>query len=74
MESIINTYQVKVVREPGYDPSASVFYDYAEQEFEVEATSILAAYLKSEKESTLPFRGQLRKTFINGKEYFDERY
>ncbi len=74
MEPIIKTYSVKVVREPGNEPITSIFYEYAEQEFEVEATSFQSAFQLSQLLCNIKFRGQVRRTFIDGREYFDERY
>ncbi len=65
---------MKVVRKPGNEPITGVFYDYAEQEFEVDATSVQAALTMSHIVCTLPLRGQFVRTFINGEECFDERY
>lgn len=69
-----NTYKVKIIREPSNDPITGLFYEYAEQEFEIKAPNLFAAYVKSQRIDTIVFRGQLRRTFINGAEYFDERY
>lgn len=67
------TYFVKVIREPGPEPITGNFYGRAEEDLEIEAPTITAAYRKSQILSTLCFRGQLRRTYINGTEYFDER-
>lgn len=74
MEPIVKTYLIKVVREPGNEPINGVFYDHVEQEFEVNATSLLSAYKVSHLICDIPFRGQMRRTFIDGEEYFDEGY
>ncbi|MFD2574632.1 hypothetical protein ACFSUS_28630 [Spirosoma soli] len=74
MEPIVKTYSVKVVREPGENPLTGQPMEYDEQSFEVDATSVKAAYFLSHLVCTLRFSGQLRRTFINGQEYFDERY
>lgn len=74
MDAINKTYRIKVVREPGNDPITGTFYERAEQEFDVEAPTPLAAFIRSQIKDTIIFRGQLRRTFINGEEYFDERY
>ncbi len=74
MEPIVKTYLVKVVREPGNEPISGMFYDCDEQEFEVDTTSLLSAYQLSHLVCDIPFRGQMRRTFIDGEEYFDKRY
>lgn len=74
MEPIIKTYSVKVVREPSKDPLTGQIVEYDEQTFEIDAASAKAAYSLSQFVCTLRFSGQLRRTFINGQEYFDERY
>ncbi len=74
MEYPSKAYNVKIVREPGKDPLTGIYYEKEEQSFIIEAPNLLAAYLKSQKADTIVFRGQLRRTYIDGKEYFDERY
>ncbi len=74
MEPIIKTYTVKVLREAGNDPITGEFVEYGEQSFNVDATNSKAAFSLSYFVCTLRFLGQLRRTFINGKEYFDERF
>ena len=74
MEEIPKTYYIKVVRESGENPLTGQYMNYGEQSFEVDAISIKAAYSLSHLICTLPFKGQLRRTFIDGEEYFDERY
>ncbi|GAB3688526.1 hypothetical protein GCM10027592_03570 [Spirosoma flavus] len=74
MESIIKTYKVRVVREPGENPLTGEFSAFDEQSFDVEATNVQTAYSLSQLVCTLHFRGQLRRTFINGEEYFDKHY
>jgi hypothetical protein len=74
MEPIIKTYSVKVVREPGENPLTGEFVEYDEQSFDLDATSVRAAYSLSHLVCTLRFSGQLRRTFVDGHEYFDERY
>ena len=69
-----SSFRVKVVREPGNDPITGFFYDLEEQEFEIEALNKLEAYNKSLQTDTISFRGQLRRTFIDGEEYFDPRH
>lgn len=74
MQPVIQTYKVKLVREGGNEPISGLFYSYAEQEFEVDATSRSNAYKLSHLLCEIQFRGQTRRTFINGEEYFNERY
>ena len=74
MEPIIKTYSVKVIREPGDNPLTGQFVGYDEQSFEVDANSIRAAYSLSHLVCTIKFSGQIRRTYINGEEYFDERF
>lgn len=74
MEPIIKTYSVKVIREAGENPLTGQYISYDEQAFNLEATSIRSAYSLSRSVCTLQFTGQLRRTFVNGEEYFDERF
>lgn len=66
MNPIIKTYQVKIVREPGDEPITGQFYEYAEEELEDDATSKLNAFKISQLVCSIPFRGQIRRTFIDG--------
>lgn len=74
MEQIIKTYNIKVVRESSENPFTRQVVEYEEQSFEVDATSPKAAYSLSHFICTLQFSGQLRRTFIDGQEYFDDRF
>jgi hypothetical protein len=70
----MNTYNVKIIREAGGNPFTGQVVGYAEQSFEIDAIDIKAAYSLSYLVCTLKFSGQIRRTFINGEEYFNERY
>lgn len=74
MEPLIKVFLVKVVREPGHDPVTGIFYNYAEQDLIIEATNKKSALIISQLISTLTFKGQLRRTFIDGEEYFSEQF
>jgi hypothetical protein len=74
MKPLVRTYHVKVVREAGPNPITGECWPYEEQEMNIDAISRQAAFVISELMHTLTFRGQLRRTFIDGEEYFDERY
>lgn len=74
MEPMVKTYCVKVVREAGIEPISGQFYGYSEQEINIEATSPKNAYQVSHLVCDIPFRGQVRRTFIDGAEYLDERF
>lgn len=74
MQAVPQTYIVRVVREAGPNPISGKFYEYAEQTFNVKANSPQDAYKLANRICTLHFCGQLRRTFINGMEHFDERY
>jgi len=74
MNAVPQIYAVRVVREAAPDPITGKFYEYAEQTFDVEADSPQGAYKVANWVCTLHFSGQLRRTFINGAEHFDERY
>lgn len=63
-----------MVREPGADPITGSFYERAEQSFDVEAPTQFAAYVKSQLANSIVFRGQLRRTFIDDEEYFNDHY
>lgn len=69
MEKILKTFYVKVVREYGRSPVTGQVFDYAEEDFVVEATSPLSAHRIAQLLSTLEFRGQEMKVFINGVEH-----
>ncbi|GAA4416294.1 hypothetical protein GCM10023187_47600 [Nibrella viscosa] len=72
-ELIIKTYSVVVIREPGPDPLTGEVIGYADEQLTIDATSRQAAYELAQVFATLTFRGQQRRTFIDGKEHFDER-
>ncbi|GAB3550957.1 hypothetical protein [Spirosoma fluminis] len=74
MEPIVKTYTIKVIRVAGHEPNTGKYFEYAEQEFAVDAASQRSAYELSHLVCEIPFRGQIRRTFINGEEYFDEKY
>lgn len=67
-------FKVKVVREPGANPVTGQFVEYSEQELEIEADTLQAAHKLADYLCTLSFSGQVRRTFINGKEHLDERF
>lgn len=67
-------YQVKVVREKGPNPVTGQMVEYAEEELDVEADTPQAAHLTADQICTLPFFGQIRRTFINGIEHFNEGF
>lgn len=67
-------FKVRVVREEGPSPVTGEVYPYEEEELKIEATSPQMAFEISMMISKIKFRGQLRRTFINGEEYFDERH
>lgn len=72
--SALEKYFVKVIRELGTDPVTGEFVDRAEQNFEITAISTQEAYRKSHFLTSIQFKGQLRRTFINGSEYFNNRF
>lgn len=74
MQTASYTYNVRVVREASADPIAGQVYDYAEQSFIIGAESPQLAHRLANRLCTLTFRGQIRRTFINGEEHFDESY
>ncbi|GAB2546668.1 hypothetical protein [Spirosoma aerophilum] len=74
MNPVLKTYLIKVVREAGKEPLSGAFYEYTEQEFEVDASSMKSAYQLSYLVCDIPFRGQIRRTLINGEEYFNEEF
>jgi hypothetical protein len=74
MNAVLQIYTVQVVREASPDPLTGKLYEYAEQTFDVEADRPQGAYKLANRICTLHFCGQLRRTFIDGAEHFDERY
>lgn len=70
MESIIKTYDVRVIREAGEDALTGLSLERGEESFQVDATSARAAFQMSYLVSSLRFTGQLRRTFVDGREYF----
>lgn len=74
MAPIVKTYRVKIVREAGSGPVSGQFYNYAEQEMDIDATTPKNAYQVSLLACEIPFRGQIRRTFIDGEEYFNEEF
>ncbi|GAA4448735.1 hypothetical protein GCM10023189_07030 [Nibrella saemangeumensis] len=71
---LIKTYKIIIVREAGPDPVTGEVLGYAEEHITVDATSRQAAYELAQMLDTLKFRGQVRRTIIDGEEHFDERY
>ncbi len=70
----MNTYVVKVLREPGVDPLTGQFTPQCEELLTIGAESQDAAYRQSFRRSTLKFSGQVRKIFIDGVEYVNPRF
>ena len=73
MNELIKTYAVKVIRESGNDPLTGEITAPAEQELEIDATSTQAAHRIAQMMTTLKFRGQMMRVFIDGTEHLDER-
>ncbi len=69
----MKTFNIKVVREAGTGPLGD-YLEAASEEFQVEAKNEQEAYKQSMLLCSLKFRGQLRRTFINGVEHFDARF
>lgn len=74
MAPLISTYTVKVVREAGADPITDSMYERAEEDITVDAISRDAAVSIAHMLTTIPFRGQLMRVFVDGEEFFDERF
>lgn len=70
----MKAYRIKIVREPGADPLTGELYPMDKEEFFVEAASIRAAYVQAMANFKMNVKGQLLRFFIDGEEYFDERY
>jgi hypothetical protein len=70
----MDTYLIKVVREASNDPITGIFLKGEEETLTISATSEHEAYKQSLKKSNILFKGQMRKTFINGNEYFNPRF
>lgn len=71
---MIREYKVNILREPGDDPLTGEFYPFEHEELNIEATSEKSAYDIACTIFKMKVRGQLLRFFIDGKEYFDERY
>ena len=70
----MHTFNVMVIREAGPDPMTSEFLSGDQEDLSIEAVNVEEAFRRSQVMSTLKFRGQIRRTFIDGEEYFDSRY
>ena len=66
-------FDVTVVREAGSDPMTGKYLERGQEEMQIEAANENEAYSISQRKSSLPFFGQIRRTFIDGEEYFDPR-
>ncbi len=64
-------YHIKVVRVAG---GLLEWLPFATEEFTVEARDKQEAFIKSQLLSTLKFRGQERRTYVNGELYLDLHY
>ncbi|GAB3194067.1 hypothetical protein ABID22_000344 [Pontibacter aydingkolensis] len=71
---MIKEYIVNIIREPGEDPLSGEFYPFEHEELKIEATSIKSAYDIACAIFKMKVRGQLLRFFIDGKEYFDDRF
>lgn len=74
MKPLISAYVVKIVREPGADPITGKMYERLEEDINIDATSPEAAVSIAHALTTIPFRGQLIRVFVDDKEFFDERF
>jgi hypothetical protein len=70
----LKTYRVTIVRESGLEPLSGEYLQRLEETFDVQASTKEEVFRKSQFITSLKFRGQLRRTFIDGKEYFSEAY
>lgn len=67
-------FEVLVIREAGADPLTGTYLEEARETLKITASDRQEALKKSLFLSKLSFRGQMRRTFIDGQEHFDERY
>lgn len=74
MSPLVKSYKVLVVRESGKDPITGVYYEETEELLDIDATSPQSALSVSYILCTIPFRGQARRTYIDGKEYFSDKF
>lgn len=65
----MKTYNVLVIREEGLEPMSGVLLSKATEQLQIEAVSTNDAYKQSLTRSTITFRGQTRRTIIDGTEY-----
>jgi hypothetical protein len=73
VKNLVKKYSVKIVREAGPEPITGQLYSLAEEYIQVDATSPQMAHLLAQRMTTLVFRGQTMRVFVDGEEHFDER-
>lgn len=74
MTPLVSTYKVKVIRESGADPLTGEIYERLEEDITIDATSPETAVSTAHVLTTISFRGQLMRVFVDGEEFFDERF
>lgn len=65
-------FEVTVIREAGLDPMTGTYLGQARETLKIYATNRQEVYKKSLFLTKIPFRGQLRRTLIDGQEHLDE--
>lgn len=73
MSPLVKSYKVLVIREGGDDPITGEYYEETEEFLEIDATSPQSALSISYALCTIPFRGQVRRTYIDGQECFSDK-
>jgi hypothetical protein len=70
----MKTYTITVIRVAGKCPSTGQFMDEASETLSIDADNEDQAFRLSQVKSKLSFRGQDRRTLVNGVEYFDPKH
>lgn len=73
MEQTIKTYDVKVVRNTGVSLLTGQILEHAEEEIVVDAFNPQEAHRMAQLMTTLQFRGQVMRIYIDGQEHLDEK-
>jgi hypothetical protein len=74
LEADMPLFQVTVIREAGPDAIGNDALDYAEDHLRIQALTEQEAHLMADFICCLPFNGQVRRTYIQHIEHFDERH
>lgn len=70
----MTNYYIKIIRESGKDPLTNENYCEESQELEIIADNVEEAIKESYKYCTIVFRGQIRRTLVNGEDFYNEKF